>query len=394
MSATKDGTETQIPAKSARLPQSTAQPMDLQRVLADGIDALPSGFAIFDAEDRAILINKVYREMLPDGAAMLDAGAKFPEMARRNAEAHFGIDEKAIDEWMEKRLAYRDSPKGYFDQQLNDGRWYRIQESRTVEGGTITNWTDITDLKLQEQIAENYADALMSTNHQLQEFAHVASHDLQEPLRKIEVFGGRLRDKCSGQLDEGGERYLNRIMDSSKRMRRLINDLLSFSKIGNTRLDFGPVDMNDVLSDALGTLELSIQEKQANVSVADLPVINGDFAQLSRLFQNLLSNALKYTAPDSPAIIVVSIERSEQHGVEIAVRDNGIGFEQSNAEKIFEVFQRLHGRSSEYDGTGIGLASCRKIVQQHEGNIRAESTPGAGSTFFISLPMENAKIAA
>jgi len=358
-------------------------------LLKDGIDALPSGFVIFDAEDQPVMMNRVFREMLPGGAAMLEAGASFTEMARRNAALDFGLEGEALDDWMMRRLAYRDSPKGSFDQQLTDGRWYRIQESRTSEGGTVTNWTDITDLKLQEQVAESYSDALMTTNKQLEEFAHAASHDLQEPLRKIEVFGGRLSDKCGDQLDSGGARYLDRILDATSRMRRLVEDLLSFSKISDQKATFEKLDLNEVLNDSLAALDLRIDELKARICVDELPSIEGDHSQLTRLFQNLVSNAIKYIAPGSIPEVEITVTALDKKQVTIAVRDNGIGFDQQNAEKIFEAFQRLHGRSGDYSGSGIGLASCRKIVHQHDGSIRAESEPDKGSTFFVTLPFQH-----
>lgn len=357
----------------------------LQHFVLDAIDAIPSGFALFDAEDRVVVVNRVFREMVPTSADMIAAGASFAEMARHNAVEVFGVPQDALEEWMERRLAYRETPNGVFDQKLKDGRWLRIQESRTSEGGTATNWTDITDLKIQEQVAENYADALMTTNQQLEEFAHVASHDLQEPLRKIEVFGGRLSEKAAGQLEGSSVRYLERILDATRRMRKLINDLLDFSKIGDQRASFEKVDLNAVLQGALSDLDLRIQEHRATVTVADLPIINGDFAQLSRLFQNLISNAIKYVAPDVTPEITVEIAAQDASRVEIAVRDNGIGFDQKDASRIFEAFQRLHGRNGGYEGTGIGLASCQKIADQHDGSIRAESAPGAGSTFIVTF---------
>lgn len=379
----KDDTE----SSATSLPTDTVDSALMFKILKDSIDSLPSGFAIFDAEDKPILINNVYREMLPDGAAMLDSGASFSEMARRNAERHFGIAEQDIDEWMVKRLAYRDSPHGCFDQKLSDGRWCRIEESRTSEGGTVTNWTDITDLKLQEQVTESYAQALMTTNQQLEEFAQAASHDLQEPLRKIETFGGRLSEKCGDQLDESGARYLDRILDATGRMRRLVEDLLSFSQITDKRSTFEEIELNTVLQDALYTLDLSIDEQNAQICIDELPSMVGDFTQLSRLFQNLLSNSMKYVAPDTVSKIHVEAVDPEDDLVTIAIHDNGIGFEQKNADKIFKAFQRLHGRSGKYAGSGIGLASCQKIVDQHEGSIRAESTPNVGSTFFVTLPL-------
>lgn len=366
----------------------------LEQVLNEGINALPSGFALFDAQDRAVITNRVFREMLPEGADALDAGATFPEMARLNATTQFGLEGEALDDWMLQRLAYRDAPKDYFDQQLKDGRWFRIQESRTSDGGTVTNWTDITDLKEQERVAESYADALMATNQQLDEFARAASHDLQEPLRKIEIFGGRLEDRASAKLDESEMRYLDRIRDATGRMRRLITSLLDFSRSSNQEIEFTEVNLNDAVNLAQQNLELQILDRQALIQVASLPKATGDLDQLARLFQNIISNAIKYVAPDKIPQIKIEARTAETGSILIAIEDNGIGFEQVQAEKIFEPFQRLHGRSAQFEGTGIGLASCRKIVEQHRGSIRAESAPGAGSTFFVVLPLEIAEAAA
>jgi len=150
----------------------------LKQVFYDGIDALPSGFAIFDVNERMVLANTAYREMVPAHAKACDAGMTFPEAARLTAIGQFGVAEEEANAWLESRLAYRRDPVGHFDQQLKDGRWFRIKESRTSTGGTVTNWTDITDLKKQEQVAEKYADELMITNQHLDEFARAASHDL------------------------------------------------------------------------------------------------------------------------------------------------------------------------------------------------------------------------
>jgi len=154
------------------------------------------------------------------------------------------VAEEEANAWLESRLAYRRDPVGHFDQQLKDGRWFRIKESRTSTGGTVTNWTDITDLKKQEQVAEKYADELMITNQHLDEFARAASHDLQEPLRKIEVFGSRLSDKCGADLTESGAQYLGRIINATGRMRRLIDALLNFSKSTHAEHVFEAVDQH------------------------------------------------------------------------------------------------------------------------------------------------------
>lgn len=357
----------------------------LRRCLSDGINSLPSGFALFDKDDHVVVVNSVFQEMLPTGAALLLSGATFPEMARHNALTRFNIGEESIEAWMERRLAYRDSPKGTFDQELSDGRWVRIQESRTTDGGTVTNWTDITDLKKQEQAINDYAIALANTNSELQEFAHVASHDLQEPLRKIEAFGSRLSESCADKLNEREARYLERMQDASTRMRTLVSDLLDYSRVQNSRGDFDPVDLNLVVVQALENLELAIEEKTARITFSHLPTIHGDSSQMARLFQNLLSNALKYCDDERCPEIHIAASTTQDERPVITVKDNGIGFEPEHASKIFNIFQRLHSRSK-YQGTGIGLAACRKIVQGHGGDIRAHSVPGNGSTFTVTFP--------
>ena len=377
-----------------RLGGRTLDSKVLVQVLNEGINALPSGFALFDAQDRAVFTNQVFREMLPEGAEALDNGATFPEMARLNAMTRFGLEGEALEDWIHERIAYRDAPKDYFDQKLTDGRWFRIQESRTSDGGTVTNWTDITDLKEQEKIAADYADALTATNQRLDEFARAASHDLQEPLRKIETFGGRLSDKAASKLDEAETRYLDRICDATGRMRRLITSLLEFSRAANQEVSFVEVDLNEAIDQARQNLEIQIQDRQAIINVAPLPKVSGDLDQLSRLFQNIISNAIKYVEPGVTPIVFIDLIEAGEGITQIIVKDNGIGFEQVMAEKIFEPFQRLHGRGARFEGTGIGLASCRKIVEQHRGSIRAESAPGTGSTFFVVLPLEVAKAAA
>ena len=358
----------------------------LRRWLQDGVDALPSGFALFDGDDRCVIMNAQFKAMLPSGAAMLEAGARFPEMARHNALRFFGVAEAEVDDWLAARIAYRESPEnGTFDQQLTDGRWYRIQETRTFEGGTVTNWTDITDLKKQQAVTAEYAEALTRSNDALKDFAHAASHDLKEPLRKIETYAGRLAKVYSEVLDERGQGYLSRMTDATQRMRRLITDLLDYSSIEYESTTPGVVALDDVWTDVVGTLDLAVSEAKARVTACALPVVKGDAGQLARLFQNLLSNALKYADPDRAPDVALSVEIEESRAT-ICLADNCIGFDPAQAEAIFGIFTRLHGRG-QYEGTGVGLASCRRIVERHGGTIRAEGEPGVGSRFFVTLPL-------
>ncbi len=357
----------------------------LRSLLQDGVDALPSGFALFDADDRCVIMNARFRSMLPGGAALLEAGACFAQMARHNALSVFGVPEAELDDWLARRIAYRESPENdTFDQKLTDGCWYRIQEQRTREGGTVTNWTDITDLKAEQARATDYAEALSRSNAALKDFAQAASHDLKEPLRKIETFAGRIEKGYAQVLDEKGLTYLSRMTDAATRMRRLITDLLDYSSIEAEAVAHGPVDLNDVWADVAGTLDMAMREAQARVTACPLPVVRGDAGQLARLFQNLLSNALKYSDPARRPEVTLSVT-VESGLATLCLADNGIGFEPEQAETIFGIFTRLHGRRK-YEGTGVGLASCRRIVERHGGTIRAEGEPGAGSRFFVTLP--------
>ncbi len=233
---------------------------------------------------------------------------------------------------------------------------------------------------------------LERSNRELQQFAYVSSHDLQEPLRKIQTFSDRFQHRYADVLDERGLDYLQRMQDAAARMQTLIQDLLAFSRV-NTQVHLSMrVDLNNVLEKVLADLETHIEKTQAQVDLQKLPVIEGDPTQMRQLFQNLISNALKFHRPDVPPIVRIWSEqagddREEQVFCQISVQDNGIGFEEKYSERIFGVFQRLHGRDN-YNGTGVGLAICRRIVERHDGRITAHSVPGQGSTFIVKLPIK------
>jgi light-regulated signal transduction histidine kinase (bacteriophytochrome) len=226
---------------------------------------------------------------------------------------------------------------------------------------------------------------LERSNRELQDFASVASHDLQEPLRKVRAFGDRLSAKYGAELTDQGRDYLERMQDAAARMQTLINDLLTFSRVTTRAHPFVPVDLNTLVSQVLADLEVRIQQSKATVEVDELPTIDGDQLQLRQLFQNLVSNALKFQPPDVAPVVRVYAEDVDDGSVRLCVQDNGIGFDEKYLDRIFTIFQRLHGRV-EYEGTGIGLAVCRKIVDRHGGSISARSAPGQGATFLVTLP--------
>jgi light-regulated signal transduction histidine kinase (bacteriophytochrome) len=231
-----------------------------------------------------------------------------------------------------------------------------------------------------------------NSNQDLKDFAFIASHDLQEPLRKIHAFGERLEMKYKDLLDEEGIDYLHRMTKSSARLQGMIQDLLAYSRVTTQSKPFSQVDLNKVLSDVISDLEIAIQAKGAEINVSPLPVIEADPMQIRQLFQNLLSNAIKFHRPGvAPAISICSITPGQSHYhttpyARIAVTDNGIGFDEVYADKIFQPFQRLVGKS-QYEGSGIGLAICKKIVDRHKGQIEVKSIPEEGTTFIITLPV-------
>jgi light-regulated signal transduction histidine kinase (bacteriophytochrome) len=250
---------------------------------------------------------------------------------------------------------------------------------------------EVAQLKAAEEKLQELATRLEASNRELTDFAYVASHDLQEPLRKIQAFGDRLRTKFASALGETGQDYLTRMADAASRMQTLITDLLSFSRVTTQAQPFAPVDLNQIALGVLSDLEVRIEQTQARVEVENLPTIDADALQMRQLFQNLIGNALKFNKPGQPPVIGVRGEvrnGSTPPRLELVVSDNGIGFDQKYADRIFVIFQRLHGRG-EYEGTGIGLAICKKIVDRHGGTIQATSAPGQGTKFAITLPVKH-----
>jgi signal transduction histidine kinase len=253
-----------------------------------------------------------------------------------------------------------------------------------------------TERDKAEAAMKEYANDLMRSNRDLQDFANIASHDLQEPLRKIQTFSGLLQDRYQGGIDERGQGYIRRINDSAERMQALIMDLLIYSRVTSRGQPFERVDLNEVVRSVLNDLELRIEETQAHIDRGHLPMIDADATQMRQLFQNLLSNALKFTRPEEPPRIRIHARIYDEPNshrkpdqttqcCELRVTDNGIGFEGKYLDRIFQPFQRLHARS-EFQGTGMGLAICRKIAERHSGSITAESRPGKGTTFIVRLP--------
>lgn len=248
-----------------------------------------------------------------------------------------------------------------------------------------------------QKILENKVRELDRSNKELEEFAYIASHDLQEPLRKITSFSERLKEKLPPNLEPDVQLYLNRMLAATDNMRTLIDNLLEFSRTSRLSEPFSKIDLNNVISEVKADLELKIEETNTKIESEVLPVVDAIPMQMRQLFTNLFTNAIKFRQSNArPFIEIKSSELSEQEADDfhlnlktkyfrIIVKDHGIGFDQEFAMKIFQIFQRLHGKA-EYPGSGIGLAICKKIVENHNGIIYAESEPGKGANFIIVLP--------
>jgi light-regulated signal transduction histidine kinase (bacteriophytochrome) len=237
-----------------------------------------------------------------------------------------------------------------------------------------------------EDALRESAALLERSNKDLEQFAYVASHDLQEPLRQISGFVRLLQRDYAPLFDQNAKEFFDFIQDGARRMQLLINDLLQYSRVGRGKKAFSGVDLNEVYHTARRNLQARIGETQANITVNRLPVVKGNATLLTQVFQNLLANSLKFCGETQPIVEVGA--RCQGAEWVVWVKDNGIGFEAEHADNIFMVFQRLHARNA-YEGTGIGLAICKRAIEQHGGRIWAESKPDRGATFYFTLPAAN-----
>ena len=259
------------------------------------------------------------------------------------------------------------------------------QQKRQLE------WT-VHDLEVSQADLKQRTEELARSNADLNVYASVASHELQEPLRRMHIFGDILKRECSEQLSEEGQEYVSKIQTSALRMQSLIKGILSLSKVHSQGQSFTTVNLNDLVSDVVSDLQDRLDDAQARVDVGTLPHISGDSVQLEQIFKNLIGNSLKFQHVDRPLVITISsmsLQDSAENCCQILLEDNGIGFLAKHQERIFGMFKRLHA-SQEYEGTGIGLALCQKILERHGGTISATGKKGEGAIFSIRLPMNQA----
>lgn len=375
-----------------RLASETAK-RRAESFLDGAISSMPEGFVLFGSNGKLLMCNERYRDFFSDIKDILVPGTALEVILEEIASRGLVVQARGREvEYVATRL--KTLGEGFAldgfvtkERALADGRWIIIDESKLADGSVVMVLNDITELKARE--AE-----LQRSNEELQKFAYVASHDLQEPLRKVQAFGDRLSSRFSQDLPEEGQLYVERMQASAKRMQVLIRDLLDFSRVATKEEPFEKVDLEAVAYDAIGDLEVAIAESGAMVSVTDMPPVWGDAGQLRQIFQNLLSNAIKFRKLDHCPTILISGKTTADPAArvpsaEIRVTDDGIGFDEQYTDRIFEVFQRLHGRDA-YEGTGVGLAICRKITERHGGTLVARSEPGKGATFIVTLPLATA----
>jgi signal transduction histidine kinase len=279
---------------------------------------------------------------------------------------------------------------------IENGSLYKFaRDQNTNLEQTVQKRTRILEnqaLELKNEIEERtkIEEDLQRSNQDLQDFASIASHDLQEPLRKVIMFGSRLNIQFSEQMDKKALGYLERMSDAASRMQTLINELLQFSRVGSKAKPFKATNLEKTIHEVLSDLESRLNRSQAKIIIEDLPTVEADEFQIRQLFQNLIGNALKFHKKNVPPVVSIRGHVNDSGVCEIMVCDNGIGFDEQYSARIFKPFERLHGRS-EYEGTGMGLAICRKIVKLHGGAITVKSRPNEGCEFSVTLPLKQVK---
>jgi PAS domain S-box-containing protein len=339
------------------------------------LDNAPGYLWATDLEGRIMLANRAPPGLTPE----LLVGRSVFDFTPDDAEA---LLRRSIQRTIDTRQT-----TGFESRGVATGTWYRLEIGPMTRGGDVIglvmNTTDVTDRKHAELELAAKAEALERSNAELEQFAYVASHDLQEPLRMVAGFTKLLKKEYGGQLGPEADGYIDFAVDGARRMQRLISDLLEFARVGSRGRSFHPVDLGEIVQDVLRDLQLALADARAEIELGSLPTVVGDRRQLSQLLLNLLTNALKFREPGEPARVEITAEVHSDRTV-VAVRDRGIGIDPRYVSRIFGVFQRLHARD-EFPGTGIGLAICKKIVERHGGTIWVDSAPGEGATFYFSI---------
>ncbi len=388
---------TDFKTQEMRVVEANKLVMDGAEQLNIAIENMFAGLIMFDSQNRMVRCNKLYRKIFGFPDEVLQPGVTRNELKEKAIE--LGIFAADYDEV--SAAGYNNSigskTPSLNHYKLGDGRIIQVRHAPIGDQGSLVLFMDITaEREMQAQLKLNNMK-LENSNSELQNFAYVASHDLQEPLRKIEAFSDRLTTKFNDDLTDDGKLYLDRIQNAASRMRQLINDLLSFSRVTSNAKSFQKVDLNQVVASVVDDIQMRLEETKAIVNFENLPTVDADEIQMRQLFQNLISNSLKFRKVDVAPVVTITTQTTNRIGhdgrdaefLKLQLSDNGIGFDNRFKDQIFAIFQRLHGRM-EYEGTGIGLATCRKIVDRHNGTIDADGVENIGATFSIELPVVNA----
>jgi PAS domain S-box-containing protein len=394
-----DELESQVYEKTAALKNELAERKRAEKSLRDSetlyhslVDTLPISILRKDLNGRITFGNRGYCQLMGKGLDELKGKTDWDLFPRELAEKYVSDDRKTI----EAREVFEDieehvKPSGekIFVHVLKAP----VFDSKHDVVGTQVIFWDVTARKAAEQALARTAADLARSNRELELFAYVASHDLQEPLRMITSYTQLLSKRYKDKLDADADTFIQFAVDGAHRMQKLINDLLTYSRVGTRAKPFEPTDCDRILRSAQANLKLAIEEAHAKITWDSLPTVQADGVQLLQLFQNLVGNALKFRSQEPPAIHISAILQKKPDDATVEewlfkVRDNGIGIDPQFFERIFVIFQRLHTQQ-EYPGTGIGLAICKKIVERHGGRIWVESEPGRGATFCFTLPVHS-----
>lgn len=362
------------------------------------LNNMVQGLCMFAPDQTLIVCNRRYLEMYGFSPNVVKPGIKLSEIMDYSVSIGNYSAEAAEKAKRARPDHARRTEQSTLKQFLRDGRVIAVMHQPMPDGGSVATYQDVTELERHEERIRAYTKELEASNRELEEFAYVASHDLQEPLRKIETFGDRLVNKFQDSLPDQAQTYISRMQNATSRMRLLINDLLSYSRVSTQAKAFEKTDLRAQCELVVSDLEIRIRECDGVVEIGDLPTVDADPVQMRQLMQNLISNALKFQRPDVTPIVKISATNFSTEPItgvewfELRIADNGIGFDNKYKKQIFTIFQRLHGRN-EYEGTGIGLATVRKIVERHGGEIDADGVEGQGATFIVTLPTTQSAIA-
>src|SRR5450432_81949 len=365
-----------------KIKERTEELLKSQQLYKNLLDNMNEGFIVDNISGNITFANKEFLKIF---------GLAEGDLSNLVHEDYFAPEYHEMLRSMHKRRVAGDQVPGVFEYEglRKDGKriWLWVHVNPVIENGTVIGTQslirDITELKNAEKTLKEYAEELKTSNIELERFAYVASHDLQEPVRMVSSFLTLLEKRLGSQLDETGKQYINFAVDGAGRMKTLIQDLLLYSRVGTNKEDFTSIDLNEVMQYTTRVLEENIKETGTEITVKSLPVIVANKTLTSQLFVNLVSNAIKYHGDKKPEIEIGCNEEGGQWV--FYIKDNGIGIDPKYFDKIFIIFKRLHNKS-EYSGTGIGLAICKKIVETHKGKIWVESETRKGSIFYFSIP--------